>query len=112
MAEEEGSAIELRQRKKLKSSENKEYIKEEKISETPVPERAPKYVLFQHFAKIFIGCLAAVTSGMMYALYLSAYHERKFWFSTRQVRRKTSEHVKVVLVFNMNLGKMLSKEPI
>uniref|UniRef100_A0A2I3FR37 Dpy-19 like 4 n=1 Tax=Nomascus leucogenys TaxID=61853 RepID=A0A2I3FR37_NOMLE len=41
-------------------------------------------VLFQRFAKIFIGCLAAVTSGMMYALYLSAYHERKFWFSNRQ----------------------------
>ncbi|XP_024899113.1 probable C-mannosyltransferase DPY19L4 isoform X1 [Pteropus alecto] len=78
------SAIELRQRKKPKSSENKESAKEEKISETPVPERAPKHVLFQRFAKIFIGCLAAVTSGMMYALYLSAYHERKFWFSNRQ----------------------------
>ncbi|XP_036119934.1 probable C-mannosyltransferase DPY19L4 isoform X6 [Molossus molossus] len=84
MAEEEGPAIELRQRKKPKSSENKESVKEEKIDDTPVPERAPKHVLFQRFAKIFIGCLAAVTSGMMYALYLSAYHERKFWFSNRQ----------------------------
>ncbi|XP_071458336.1 probable C-mannosyltransferase DPY19L4 isoform X3 [Marmota flaviventris] len=84
MAEEEGPTIELRQRKKPKSSENKESAKEEKISVTPVPERAPKHVLFQRFAKIFIGCLAAVTSGMMYALYLSAYHERKFWFSNRQ----------------------------
>ncbi|XP_070078445.1 probable C-mannosyltransferase DPY19L4 isoform X8 [Equus przewalskii] len=84
MAEEEGAVIELRQRKKPKSSENKESAKEEKINDTPIPERAPKYVLFQRFAKIFIGCLAAVTSGMMYALYLSAYHERKFWFSNRQ----------------------------
>uniref|UniRef100_A0A7N5JPF9 Dpy-19 like 4 n=1 Tax=Ailuropoda melanoleuca TaxID=9646 RepID=A0A7N5JPF9_AILME len=84
MAAEEGPTVELRQRKKLKSSENKESVKEEKISDTPVPERAPKHVLFQRFAKIFIGCLAAVTSGMMYALYLSAYHERKFWFSNRQ----------------------------
>ncbi|XP_022357872.1 probable C-mannosyltransferase DPY19L4 isoform X3 [Enhydra lutris kenyoni] len=84
MAEEEGPTVELRQRKKLKSSENKESVKEEKISDTPIPERAPKHVLFQRFAKIFIGCLAAVTSGMMYALYLSAYHERKFWFSNRQ----------------------------
>nr|XP_040149784.1 probable C-mannosyltransferase DPY19L4 isoform X2 [Ictidomys tridecemlineatus] len=84
MAEEEGPTIELRQRKKPKSSENKESAKEEKISDTPIPERAPKHVLFQRFAKIFIGCLAAVTSGMMYALYLSAYHERKFWFSNRQ----------------------------
>ncbi|KAF5915159.1 hypothetical protein HPG69_011622 [Diceros bicornis minor] len=79
-----GPIIELRQRKKPKSSENKESAKEEKINDTPVPERAPKHVLFQRFAKIFIGCLAAVTSGMMYALYLSAYHERKFWFSNRQ----------------------------
>ncbi|OWK04249.1 hypothetical protein Celaphus_00016430 [Cervus elaphus hippelaphus] len=84
MAEEEGPAIELRQRKKPKCSENKESAKEEKINDTPVPERAPKHILFQRFAKIFIGCLAAVTSGMMYALYLSAYHERKFWFSNRQ----------------------------
>ncbi|XP_030159840.1 probable C-mannosyltransferase DPY19L4 isoform X5 [Lynx canadensis] len=84
MAEEEGPTVELRQRRKLKSSENKESAKEEKIRDTPMPERAPKHVLFQRFAKIFIGCLAAVTSGMMYALYLSAYHERKFWFSNRQ----------------------------
>nr|XP_015310530.2 probable C-mannosyltransferase DPY19L4 isoform X4 [Macaca fascicularis] len=84
MAEEEGPPVELRQRKKPKSSENKESAKEEKISDIPAPERVPKHVLFQRFAKIFIGCLAAVTSGMMYALYLSAYHERKFWFSNRQ----------------------------
>ncbi|XP_023374019.1 probable C-mannosyltransferase DPY19L4 [Otolemur garnettii] len=84
MAEEEGPTVELRQRKKPKSSEYKESAKEEKIKDAPVPERAPKYVLFQRFAKIFIGCLAAITSGMMYALYLSAYHERKFWFSNRQ----------------------------
>uniref|UniRef100_H0WJ72 Dpy-19 like 4 n=1 Tax=Otolemur garnettii TaxID=30611 RepID=H0WJ72_OTOGA len=79
-----GPTVELRQRKKPKSSEYKESAKEEKIKDAPVPERAPKYVLFQRFAKIFIGCLAAITSGMMYALYLSAYHERKFWFSNRQ----------------------------
>ncbi|XP_066235243.1 probable C-mannosyltransferase DPY19L4 isoform X3 [Saccopteryx leptura] len=84
MAEEEGPAIELRRRKMPKSSEDKESAKEEKIDDILVPERPPKYVLFQRFAKIFIGCLAAVTSGMMYALYLSAYHERKFWFSNRQ----------------------------
>ncbi|XP_057163848.1 probable C-mannosyltransferase DPY19L4 isoform X7 [Ursus arctos] len=44
MAEEEGPTVELRQRKKLKTSENKESVKEEKISDTPVPERAPKRV--------------------------------------------------------------------
>ncbi|KAJ7403126.1 dpy-19 like 4 [Pitangus sulphuratus] len=41
-------------------------------------------MLIQRFAKLFFGCLAAVTSGMMYAVYLSTYHERKFWFSSRQ----------------------------
>lgn len=43
-------------------------------------------MLIQRFAKLFFGCLAAVTSGMMYAVYLSTYHERKFWFSSRQVK--------------------------
>ncbi|PNI85036.1 DPY19L4 isoform 2 [Pan troglodytes] len=42
MAEEEGPPVELRQRKKPKSSENKESAKEEKISDIPIPERAPK----------------------------------------------------------------------
>jgi len=45
-------------------------------------------MLIQRFAKLFFGCLAAVTSGMMYAVYLSTYHERKFWFSSRQVKKK------------------------
>ncbi|XP_073924959.1 probable C-mannosyltransferase DPY19L4 isoform X3 [Castor canadensis] len=92
MAKEEGDGpgaqsephTDVRQRKKPKSSESQESAKEEKINDTRTPERAPKHLLFQRFAKIFIGCLAAVTSGMMYALYLSAYHERKFWFSNRQ----------------------------
>nr|XP_044599909.1 probable C-mannosyltransferase DPY19L4 isoform X3 [Equus asinus] len=51
----QGAVIELRQRKKPKSSENKESAKEEKINDTPIPERAPK-----------------------------SYHERRFWFSNRQ----------------------------
>ncbi|KAJ8000274.1 hypothetical protein DPEC_G00203140 [Dallia pectoralis] len=41
-------------------------------------------LFFQRLVKLFFGCLAAVTCGMMYALYLSTYHERKFWFSSRQ----------------------------
>ncbi|XP_036371494.1 probable C-mannosyltransferase DPY19L4 [Megalops cyprinoides] len=43
-----------------------------------------KSLLFQRLVKLFFGCLAAVTCGMMYAVYLSTYHERKFWFSSRQ----------------------------
>uniref|UniRef100_A0A452IGN3 Uncharacterized protein n=1 Tax=Gopherus agassizii TaxID=38772 RepID=A0A452IGN3_9SAUR len=57
---------------------------DERNKENPNLGRSPKYVLFQRFAKLFFGCVAAVTSGMMYAVYLSTYHERKFWFSSRQ----------------------------
>ncbi|XP_041101473.1 probable C-mannosyltransferase DPY19L4 isoform X1 [Polyodon spathula] len=48
------------------------------------PQCNSKSVLFQRLARLFFGCLAAVTSGMMYAVYLSTYLERKFWFSSRQ----------------------------
>ncbi|KAM9308428.1 putative C-mannosyltransferase DPY19L4 [Gastrophryne carolinensis] len=41
-------------------------------------------VAVQRFAKLFVGCLVTITSGMMYAVYLSTYHERKFWFSNRR----------------------------
>nr|XP_020452957.1 probable C-mannosyltransferase DPY19L4 isoform X2 [Monopterus albus] len=38
----------------------------------------------QHLVRVFFGCLAAVACGVLYAGYLSTYHDRKFWFSTRQ----------------------------
>ncbi|XP_049458927.1 probable C-mannosyltransferase DPY19L4 isoform X1 [Epinephelus fuscoguttatus] len=38
----------------------------------------------QRMVRVFFGCLAAVACGMLYAAYLSAYHDRKFWFSSRQ----------------------------
>ncbi|XP_023275461.1 probable C-mannosyltransferase DPY19L4 [Seriola lalandi dorsalis] len=38
----------------------------------------------QRLLRVFLGCLAAVACGMLYAVYLSTYHDRKFWFSTRQ----------------------------
>ncbi|XP_059841049.1 probable C-mannosyltransferase DPY19L4 isoform X2 [Hypanus sabinus] len=36
------------------------------------------------WAKVFFGSWAAIASGMLYAVYLSTFHERKFWFSSRQ----------------------------
>uniref|UniRef100_A0A4W3GVH2 Dpy-19 like 4 n=1 Tax=Callorhinchus milii TaxID=7868 RepID=A0A4W3GVH2_CALMI len=42
-----------------------------------------KYI-FSCFTLIFFGSWAAIASGMMYAVYLSTFHERKFWFSNRQ----------------------------
>ncbi|XP_040910049.1 probable C-mannosyltransferase DPY19L4 [Toxotes jaculatrix] len=38
----------------------------------------------QRLVRVFFGCLAAVACGMLYAVYLSTYHDRKFWFSARQ----------------------------
>ncbi|XP_031802862.1 probable C-mannosyltransferase DPY19L4 isoform X2 [Sarcophilus harrisii] len=87
MEEEEGSSPELRERKKSSCPENEQIALQtlpEKTRDISTMKRSPKYILFQRFAKLFLGCLAAVTSGMMYALYLSTYHERRFWFSSRQ----------------------------
>ncbi|XP_064363800.1 probable C-mannosyltransferase DPY19L4 isoform X4 [Dromaius novaehollandiae] len=80
----EGGAADLRQRKKQNDTESDKMAPDERNKENSKLGRSPKYVLIQRFAKLFFGCLAAVTSGMMYAVYLSTYHERKFWFSTRQ----------------------------
>ncbi|KAM9164354.1 putative C-mannosyltransferase DPY19L4 isoform 2-T2 [Pangshura tecta] len=80
---EEGAA-DLRQRKKQNCTETDNMAPDERNKENPNLGKSPKYVLFQRFAKLFFGCVAAVTSGMMYAVYLSTYHERKFWFSSRQ----------------------------
>ncbi|XP_068861257.1 probable C-mannosyltransferase DPY19L4 isoform X3 [Aphelocoma coerulescens] len=82
-AMEEGAA-DLRQRKKQNCTESDKMAPEERNKENSKLGRSPKYMLIQRFAKLFFGCLAAVTSGMMYAVYLSTYHERKFWFSSRQ----------------------------
>ncbi|XP_067392805.1 probable C-mannosyltransferase DPY19L4 isoform X2 [Emydura macquarii macquarii] len=81
--EEEGAA-DLRQRKKQNCTETDKMAPDQRNKENPNLGRSPKYVLFQRFAKLFFGCVATVTSGMMYAVYLSTYHERKFWFSSRQ----------------------------
>ncbi|XP_074997561.1 putative C-mannosyltransferase DPY19L4 isoform X6 [Calonectris borealis] len=83
LAMEEGAA-DLRQRKKQNCTESDKMAPEERNKENSKLGRSPKYMLIQRFAKLFFGCLAAVTSGMMYAVYLSTYHERKFWFSSRQ----------------------------
>ncbi|XP_015711423.1 probable C-mannosyltransferase DPY19L4 isoform X3 [Coturnix japonica] len=80
---EEGAA-DLRQRRKQNCTESDKMAPEERNKENSKLGRSPKCMLIQRFAKLFFGCLAAVTSGMMYAVYLSTYHERKFWFSSRQ----------------------------
>ncbi|XP_054911147.1 probable C-mannosyltransferase DPY19L4 isoform X2 [Poeciliopsis prolifica] len=38
----------------------------------------------QSVLRMFFGAMAAVACGMLYAGYLSGFHDRKFWFSSRQ----------------------------
>ncbi|XP_072855233.2 putative C-mannosyltransferase DPY19L4 [Pogona vitticeps] len=79
----EEGAIDLRKRKKSTCTEAEEDAPKQENEESKKKKKSPRYVLIPWFAKLFFGCLAAVVSGMMYAVYLSTYHERKFWFSGR-----------------------------
>uniref|UniRef100_W5KDI5 Dpy-19 like 4 n=1 Tax=Astyanax mexicanus TaxID=7994 RepID=W5KDI5_ASTMX len=65
-------------------SRKREGEKKKEDAASEVDQQNHNAVLLQRIVKVFIGCLAAVTCGMMYAVYLSTYHERKFWFSSRQ----------------------------
>lgn len=86
--ENEGTAEEeLRQRNKASSSEKTETTDTEESEKPKARQKSgqsAKCVAVQRFAKLFVGCLVMVTSGMIYAIYLSTYHERKFWFSSRR----------------------------
>ncbi|KAG8133794.1 hypothetical protein E2320_011545, partial [Naja naja] len=77
------STVELRQRKNPSCTEVEEKTLKENNKKGKQSKRSLKYVLFPHFTKLFFGCITAIISGMMYAIYLSTYHERKFWFSGR-----------------------------
>ncbi|XP_040288988.1 probable C-mannosyltransferase DPY19L4 isoform X2 [Bufo bufo] len=83
--EDEGSQEEeLRQRRKAPSSEPQDGEQDKNTKDDRKAGKSAKCVALQRFAKLFVGCLVTVTSGMMYAVYLSTYHERKFWFSSRR----------------------------
>ncbi|XP_063780195.1 probable C-mannosyltransferase DPY19L4 [Pseudophryne corroboree] len=81
----EGSpAVEIRLRNKASSSETRDTEQIEKPKDNRKVGLSARCLAVQQFVKIFVGCLVTVTSGMMYAVYLSTYHERKFWFSSRR----------------------------
>ncbi|XP_063306388.1 probable C-mannosyltransferase DPY19L4 [Pelobates fuscus] len=76
---------ELRQRKKTTIDEKKnETATKEKPQNNKKLAKSSKCGALQKFVEVFVGCMAAVLSGMIYAIYLSSYHERKFWFSSRR----------------------------
>ncbi|KAM9838275.1 putative C-mannosyltransferase DPY19L4 [Aulostomus maculatus] len=64
----------------------KENRKEEEPSkpESPVSGPRSQTSFLQRLVRVFFGCVAAVACGMLYAAYLSTYHDRRFWFSSRQ----------------------------
>lgn len=57
---------------------------ESEAPEQPEKKCRRKSTFVQRLVRGVFGCVAAVASGMLYAAYLSAYHDRKFWFSARQ----------------------------
>ncbi|KAG7501048.1 putative C-mannosyltransferase DPY19L4 [Solea senegalensis] len=69
--------------------DNGDHKEEEPTETTEIPVQRPKTTatssgFLQRLLRVFFGCLAAVACGMLYAVYLSTYHDRKFWFSARQ----------------------------
>ncbi|XP_077447334.1 putative C-mannosyltransferase DPY19L4 [Stigmatopora argus] len=72
----------------VKGGEDKEDCKQtedESSKHSTVTSTKPSALgTFQRVLKISLGCLAAVACGTLYAAYLLAFHERRFWFSTRQ----------------------------
>ncbi|CAL9690750.1 unnamed protein product [Knipowitschia caucasica] len=53
------------------------------VPEQPV-KKCRRSSLVQRLVRGVSGSVAAVACGILYAAYLSAYHDRKFWFSARQ----------------------------
>lgn len=66
------------------SNEENVSKQESEAPEEPEKKCRRKSTVLQRLVRVAFGCVAAVASGMLYASYLSAYHDRKFWFSARQ----------------------------
>ncbi|KAM8883214.1 putative C-mannosyltransferase DPY19L4 [Synchiropus picturatus] len=73
---------------KLDESENREEEEEDghvvDESNSELPFKRSERNLKSSFLRTLLGCVAAVGCGLLFAAYLFTYHDRKFWFSTRQ----------------------------
>ncbi|XP_049606479.1 probable C-mannosyltransferase DPY19L4 isoform X1 [Syngnathus scovelli] len=73
-----------------KPKDEQEKHSEEKMDDSNKQEstvkaaKRPALSAVQRVLRLLFGSLAAVACGTLYAAYLSAFHERKFWFSMRQ----------------------------
>uniref|UniRef100_A0A3B5MNC4 Dpy-19 like 4 n=1 Tax=Xiphophorus couchianus TaxID=32473 RepID=A0A3B5MNC4_9TELE len=67
------------------SSDSKELkMERQKTNEKIKPSEERQTSLLQSGLRMMFGAMAAVACGMLYAGYLSGFHDRKFWFSSRQ----------------------------
>ncbi|KAF7211517.1 transcript variant X2 [Nothobranchius furzeri] len=57
---------------------------EEKSERVQSSNRRSAAGVVQHLVRGLFGLLAAMACGTLYAVFLSAHHDRKFWFSARQ----------------------------
>ncbi|KAM8967887.1 putative C-mannosyltransferase DPY19L4 [Pelodytes ibericus] len=84
MEVEDTQVDELRQRNKTSLSEDAGNQNEQPKQNRKLKSTSSKCAAVQRFVELFFGLLAAISSGIGYAIYLSSYHERKFWFSGRR----------------------------
>ncbi|KAG7273584.1 hypothetical protein CRUP_019830 [Coryphaenoides rupestris] len=84
--EEEGGEEELAEEEEEVVQEKEKEVAPEKSSSSSVQKcnSSSTSGTLQRAVKLFFGCLAAVACAVVYTGYLSTYHDRKFWFSSRQ----------------------------
>ncbi|XP_020508074.2 probable C-mannosyltransferase DPY19L4 isoform X2 [Labrus bergylta] len=78
---------EEKQQKDEGEEEEEEETGDKKVNKPESAVKGAKWTstcFLQRLVRVFFGCLAAVACGILYAFFLSTYHDRKFWFSTRQ----------------------------
>ncbi|KAM4028866.1 putative C-mannosyltransferase DPY19L4 isoform 2-T2 [Anomaloglossus baeobatrachus] len=78
--EDAGLHGELRQRARACSPESQDSTRPEEGNNNEVHNGFD----LQWYLKILVGCLLMLIIGIMYVVYLSIFHERKFWFSSRK----------------------------
>ncbi|MED6272681.1 hypothetical protein CHARACLAT_032878 [Characodon lateralis] len=77
-------ASEEEEEEEMRRSRRDEDDQEETNRVQPSKQKSAAVSFLQYLLRMFFGFLAAVACGMLYAGHLSGYHDRKFWFSTRQ----------------------------
>ncbi|KAF6730520.1 putative C-mannosyltransferase DPY19L4 [Oryzias melastigma] len=80
-AEEEGEKVNV---SNMEVNQDEEKDAKHKQENPRSSKQSSSAYLVQCLVRVVFGCMAAVACGILYAAYLSAYHDRKFWFSAKQ----------------------------